>query len=291
MCTSNADLSGKTVIITGATSGIGYFTALDLAMRNARVILACRNTDKGEDAARRIKEETGNENLVVYELDVSSMKSIRKFLQQISLEEERCDILINNAGVTGIVSKMITDEGLEYMYATNYFGPFLLTNLLIDLLKRSTPSRIVNVSSIAHIWGTVELDNLNSEQSYSTGQVYFGSKLALVIFTRELAKRLEGTGVTANSLHPGTVRTDLLRHLPAYLRLPLNAIGAIFFKSPEEGAQTLIHCSVSRSIDDVTGRYFSECAIAEESKRALDDNLALELWKKSEKITSFKSTI
>ncbi|KAK3599446.1 hypothetical protein CHS0354_036462 [Potamilus streckersoni] len=193
ICYSNADLTGKTVLITGANTGIGFYTALDLARRNARVILACRSQEKGLAAMKKIQESTGNYNIVVKVVDLSLMASVKKFAEKILWEEARLDILINNAGVAGI-PKIMTAEGFEMVYATNHFGPFFLTNLLLDLLKKSAPSRIVTVSSIAHKFGSIELDNLKAEKSYSQLRFYGNTKLANILFTKELARRLEGTG-------------------------------------------------------------------------------------------------
>ncbi|ESO95165.1 hypothetical protein LOTGIDRAFT_189035 [Lottia gigantea] len=285
-CFSKADLSDKTVIITGANTGIGYYTALDMANRNARVILACRNLEKAEHAKKNIIEETDNDNVIVKELDLSSMKSVRKFANEIIKEEKRLDILINNAGVVGL-PKIITEDGLESMFATNHFGPFLLTNLLLDLIKKSCPSRIVNVSSIASKMGRIELDNLRSEKYFNQRRIYFDSKLANILFTKELARRLKGHDVLVNCLHPGTIQTELLRNLSPFITYPLMFIGKFFFKNCEEGAQTTIYCAISEEIEDVTGKYFTDCYVDEQSlnKLAHDETLTTQLWDISEKYT------
>ncbi|XP_053407649.1 retinol dehydrogenase 12-like isoform X7 [Mercenaria mercenaria] len=232
-CTSSTDLSGKVAIVTGANTGIGYFTALDFARRNARVILACRDLVKGQEAVEKIRGQTGNTDNVVIKLDLSLMKSVREFAEQINKQEARLDILVNNAGMAGLPLTK-TDEGFEVMYATNHFGHFLLTNLLLGLLKKSQPSRIVNVSSMAHRWSKgIDFDNLKAEKSYSITDTYFSSKLANILFTRELARKLEGTGVQTFAVHPGTVRTELLRHLPLYLK-PLEVVITSFWKETFE---------------------------------------------------------
>ena len=215
VCRSQAKLDGKTVIITGANTGIGLETAVDLAKRNARVILACRSVERGETAAVEVRKRSGNDNVVFVQLDLASLDSVRKFSAKILEDEPRIDILINNAGVTplGLPERTFTRDGFEIAFGINHLGHFLLTNLLLDRIKEAPSARIVNVSSLAHMWGNIDFDNLNSEQSYSSQKAYGTSKLANILFTRFLAKRLEGTRVTANSLHPGTVSTELGRNL------------------------------------------------------------------------------
>ncbi|KAH9496864.1 Retinol dehydrogenase 14 [Bulinus truncatus] len=291
-CNSDADLTGKTVIVTGANAGIGFMTALDLARRNARVILACRNEERAEQAKEEIISKTGNKNVVVRLVDLRNMKSVRNFAKQIIEEEPRLDILINNAGVVNEGRpKTLTDEGLETLFAVNYFGPFLLTNLLLDLLKKSAPSRIVNVSSVVNKYGTIDLDNLNAEKSFRHHHRYFDSKLALVSFTRELARRLEGSGVTANALHPGTVYTNLFNNMYFFLRYPLLCFIKIFCKTAEEGAQTSLYLALSDDVKDVTGKYFVDCRLDETGANPMSRNMELaeKLWLASEEITGLSS--
>ncbi|XP_052228916.1 retinol dehydrogenase 11-like isoform X2 [Dreissena polymorpha] len=292
-CTSTRDLTGKVALITGANTGIGFYTALDLAKRNARVILACRDEHKAAATVQKIQEATGNMNVEAHRLDLSLMSSVREFAKSFK-GEEQLDILINNAGVAGI-PYMKTVEGFDTCFATNHLGHFLLTNLLLDLLKKSQPSRIVTVSSMAHAW-TKEFDveNLNGEKQPwspspgSISQSYFRSKLANVLFTRELAKRLEGTDVCCNCVHPGLLRTELLRYLPWYLKPFDHVIEAVAFKTGEEGAQTSIHCAVSEELEGVTGRYYVDCREAESSLLSKDLGLARQLWEYSERVTGLK---
>ncbi|XP_060589449.1 retinol dehydrogenase 11-like isoform X4 [Ruditapes philippinarum] len=228
-CTSDVDLSGKVAIVTGANTGIGFHTALDFARRNARVILACRDLVKGQMAVDKIQEETGNKNVLVMKLDLSLMKSVREFVKLFEEKETRLDILVNNAGMAGLPLTK-TEEGFEVMFATNHFGHFLLTNLLMDLLKKSQPSRVVNVSSLAHNWSKgIDFENLRAEKDYSIHNCYFDTKLANILFTRELARRTEWTGIYTSALHPGTVRTELLRHLPLFLKF-IGFFVKFFFK-------------------------------------------------------------
>lgn len=215
VCTSQASLAGKTVVITGANVGIGKATAVDLARRNGRVILACRSAEKGESAAADIRAESGNSDVVFRQLDLASLASVRRFAAQILEEEPRIDILINNAGVMGCPYSK-TEDGFEMQFGVNHLGHFLLTNLLLERMKESPAARIVTVSGdIYRMCSGIKFDDLSwSEGSqYSPNGAYTHSKLANILFTNALAKRLEGTRVTANSLHPGVIaETELARH-------------------------------------------------------------------------------
>jgi len=213
VCRSKAFLNGKTVIITGANSGIGKETAVDLAKRNARVILACRSVEKGEKAAVEVRKRSKSDNVVFRQLDLASLTSIQQFAARILEEEPRLDILITNASVM-VCPYTKTEHGFEMQFGVNHLGHFLLTNLLLDHLKEAPAARIVNVSSRGYTFGKINFDDLQSEQSYEPWAAYGRSKLANILFSRSLAKCLQGTNVTTNSLHPGMVRTDLARHIP-----------------------------------------------------------------------------
>ncbi|KAK3789413.1 hypothetical protein RRG08_005559 [Elysia crispata] len=290
-CDSKADLKGKTVIVTGANCGIGFYTALDFAKRNARVILACRDKIKAEKARQEIISLSQNSNVLVGLVDLCYMKSVKDFADKINSEESRLDVLVNNAGVVSTGKpKEITDEGFETIFAGNYFGPFLLTNLLLDLMKKSAPSRIINVSSVVNKFGTIDFDNLNAEKSFQFQKRYFDSKLAQILFTRELARRLEGTGVTANVLHPGSVASKLLRNLFILLRIPIEFFIKLFCKTAEEGAQTSIYLAVSEEVTDISGKYFVDSDIKESETNPLsrDKDIAKQLWDISESLTGLK---
>lgn len=207
---------GKTVIITGASAGIGKETAIDMAERGARVILACRDLKKAESVRQMIIKKTKNTNVKVMYLDLTSFKTIRSFAKTFLEEEPKLHILINNAGVMG-VQRSLTEDGLEMHMGVNHFGHFLLTLLLIDRLKESRPSRVVTVSSYGHRLVQFNKNDLNSDKSYNRFYAYAQSKLANVLFTNELASRLSDSGVTATSLHPGVVRTEINRHLGSFL--------------------------------------------------------------------------
>ncbi|RUS73752.1 hypothetical protein EGW08_018489 [Elysia chlorotica] len=291
-CDSTADMKGKTTIVTGANSGIGFYTALDFAKRNARVILACRDKGKAESARQEIVSLSENSNVAVGIVDLCSMKSVRDFANKILSEESRLDVLVNNAGVVATGKpKEMTDEGLEVIFAGNYFGPFLLTNLLLDLMKKSAPSRIVNVSSVVNKFGSIDFENLNAEKSYQFQNRYFDSKLAQILFTRELAQRLEGTGVTANVLHPGSVATNLLRNLFFLIRVPVEFFIKLFCRTAEEGAQTSIFLSVSEEVAEISGKYFIDCDVreSEANPQSRDMGVAKKLWEVSERLTGLSS--
>ncbi|XP_072122694.1 retinol dehydrogenase 12 [Mobula birostris] len=275
VCTSNAKLHGKTVVITGANTGIGKETARDLAQRGARVILACRDLTKAEAAAQDIREDTGNKQVIVRELDLANTRSIYQFAENIVKEEKVLNILINNAGVM-MCPCMKTSDGFEMQFGVNHLGHFLLTFLLLDLLKNSSPARIINVSSLAHFLGQINFKDLQSENSYDGGLAYCQSKLANILFTRELAKRLKDTKVTVNSVHPGCVRSELTRHSRSLA--VVWKILTFLIKTPKEGAQTSIYCAVTEELDEVSGKHFSDCQLASVAPRGKNDETAKKLW-------------
>ncbi|CAG9822519.1 unnamed protein product [Phaedon cochleariae] len=293
-CTSTARLDGKTAIITGANTGIGKWTAKDFFERGARVILACRNVQKGEKAVEDIKslsadQKTNLGQLLVMPLDLSSLNSVRTFAGKFLESEERLDLLINNAGVM-MCPEMRTEEGFEMQFGTNHLGHFLLTLLLLPKICQSTPARIVNVSSVAHsMTSSIDFTDLNwNKRSYSALKAYQQSKLANVLFTKELARKFNEnniTGVTTYSLHPGVIRTELGRHMSktyfSGVRWFWDNIAGHFIKTPEQGAQTQIHCAVDESCAKDTGLYYSECSVVEPSKLAKDEETASTLWSKS----------
>ncbi|KAK5898137.1 hypothetical protein CgunFtcFv8_015579 [Champsocephalus gunnari] len=269
-------LEDKTVVITGANTGIGKETAIDLAKRGAKIIMACRDMERGEAAKKEVIESSGSENVLCMKLDLADSKSIREFAEAINKDEPKLNILVNNAGVM-VCPYGKTADGFEMQIGVNHFGHFLLTHLLIDLIKRSAPARIITVSSIAHSWSSMNLEDINSEKSYDKKRAYSQSKLANVLFTRSLAKRLEGTGVTTYSLHPGVVQTDLWRHLNAPTRAIMKMVSP-FTKTSSQGAQTSIYCAVEPSLDKESGGYYSDCAPAKCSAAGKDDVVAQKLW-------------
>lgn len=272
-------LDGKTVLITGANTGIGKETAIDLAKRGARVIMACRDMERGQAALKEVIENSENDNVTCMKLDLSDSKSIREFADNINKGEEKLNILLNNAGVM-VCPYGKTADGFEMQIGVNHMGHFLLTHLLLDLIKRSAPARIINVSSVAHKFGSINLEDINSEKAYDKNWAYAQSKLANVLFTRSLAKRLEGTGVTAYSLHPGVVQTELWRHLNGPQQAVMKVVSP-FTKSSVQGAQTSIYCAVEPSLENESGGYYSDCAPAKCSEKAQDDDMAQKLWELS----------
>ncbi|KAG7190099.1 hypothetical protein KM043_006233 [Ampulex compressa] len=289
LCKSNTKMDGKTVIITGCTSGIGKETARDLAKRGARLIMACRNVDSANELKDQFAKETGNENIVVRRLDLSSLQSVREFAQQINREEDRLDVLIHNAGTAETFRKRVTEDGLEMTMATNHYGPFLLTHLLIDLLKRSKPSRIVIVASELYRLARLNLDNVNPTRSFPA-YLYYVSKYANIVIGLELARRLEGSGVTVNCLHPGLIDSGIWRSVPAPLSWGLNLIIKAFFKTPEQGAQTTIHLAVSTELADVTGKYFIDCREHGLSSGVQDPAKGKKFWELCEGLVKLKSS-
>lgn len=287
-CRSRARLDGKTAIITGANSGIGKETARDFIRRGARVVMACRDMDRAEMAAAEIRCcATKDGAVVVKKLDLASLTSVRDFCDDINKNEPQVHLLINNAGVM-MCPEWKTQEGFEMQFGTNHLGHFLLSNLLLDKMKSSAPARVVNLSSRAHNRGEIRFDNISLSGEYDSWGSYRQSKLANVLFNRELAKRLRGSGVSAFAVHPGVVKTNLGHHLMAtkpWLQHVLAPIAPIVFKNAEEGAQTSIHCAVQEGIENQSGSYFSDCRVTEESAQARDDGDAEKLWRLSEKMT------
>jgi len=276
-------LVGKTIIVTGANSGIGYWTALDFAKRGGRVILACRDPKRAEEARANIVEATGNPNVVVKLVDLGSLSSVREFAKDINATEPRLDILVNNAGAGGL-GHVMTPDGMSITMQINHFGPFLLTLLLVELLKKSAPSRIINVSSELAHHGRVNLDDLNGFPGgiFKGAFEYMKNKLCNVLFTNELARRLQGTGVVANSIEPGAVKTEFFKNLSSVSKAFANTFADLFYRSAEEGAQTSIYAAVSKEINGVSGAFFGDCKKKSMPKRGRDLDFARRLWEKSE---------
>ncbi|KAK3891139.1 hypothetical protein Pcinc_004932 [Petrolisthes cinctipes] len=290
-CHSTRSMKGKTVIVTGGSAGIGLHTAEDLVRRGARVILACRNLEKAYKVAAQLKAKASQGGEVaVRRLDTSDLNSVRTFAKEILDTEKHIHVLINNAGILEPPEKVMTNEGLELTMATNHFGHFLLTNLLLERLKQSAPSRIVNVSSLFHtLVSSLDLNSLNFEKEVYRRRVpYNRSKLCNVLFSLELARRLEGSGVTANSLHPGYVKTDILVPYHTIRGMIMKLLFILWAKDSELGAQTNIYLAVSEEVEGVSGQYFIDCKEVKTSKLARDKDLAKRLWEVSEKAVKLR---
>jgi len=271
-------------VVTGATSGIGKATALGLARLGGTVVLACRDPTRGEAAQREIVQASGNPHVTLMIVDLASQASIIAFTEEFNQDYRRLDALVNNAGVY-TKERKTTVDGLEEQFAVNYLGGFLLTHLLLDQLTASSPSRIVNVSSSAHKGAKIDFDDLQGERKYRGYRAYGQSKLAQVLFTVELAKRLEGTGITVNCCHPGVVRTDLglmdTGKLVRFVRM--------FFKSPAKGAETPIFLVTSPSVGTLTGQYFVNRQVKALSPEARDPDVARRLYDVSVKLAGLTS--
>ena len=285
-----ADMTGKTVVITGANSGIGLETAVALAKAGAKTLITVRDRARGEAAVAQIRSRSGNDGVDLVVFDLGSIASTRRGAAEILARCDRIDVLVNNAGVV-LSSRQETDEGLEATFAVNHLGHFVLTELLLDRIKDSAPSRVVNVASTAHKGARkgLNFDDLQSSLGYSGMQVYSKSKLANIYFTTELARRLEGTGVTVNCLHPGTVATGYGRDgdTSGVLAFGLKVIKP-FVLSAEQGARTSIYLASSPDVATVTGRYFVKCKPRTPSAAARDDEAVKRLWKVSEEIVAQK---
>uniref|UniRef100_A0A8C6SVP3 Si:dkey-73n8.3 n=1 Tax=Neogobius melanostomus TaxID=47308 RepID=A0A8C6SVP3_9GOBI len=253
---SDVRLDGKTAIVTGANTGIGKETATDLASRGAKVIMACRDMAKGEQAARDILRAVKGAKVVARQLDLADTKSICQFAENIYDTEKTLHYLVNNAGVA-ICPYATTADGYEMQFGVNHLGHFFLTFLLLDLLKHSAPSRVINVSSAAHAMGKIQFDDLSGEKDYHPVRAYAQSKLANVLFSRELAKRMEAFGVGVYSVDPGAVNTEITRHI----RRPFVDVIKTFsflIKTPADGALTVIYCVVNPESQMVNGGYYND---------------------------------
>ena len=277
----NSDMNGKVCVVTGANSGIGRVTAIDLAGRGATVVLICRNHAGGSAVVEEIGRRGGNAALLV--ADLASQRQVREVAAAFLKRFDRLDVLINNAGVAGWSTRFETEDGLERTFAVNHLAPFLMTNLLLDALKASAPSRVVTVSSAAHRNYTIDMDDLQGERRYSGFGAYSRSKLANILFTHELSRRLEGTGVTANCLHPGVVATGIFRNVPAWLRVIFTSR---LVMSPERGADTTIYLATAPELAEVSGQYFVKRKTVRPSRASRDAETARRLWWASEVLTA-----
>ena len=283
-------IEGKTCLITGGTSGIGKGIAFGLAKMKANVILVGRDKAKCEAVVEEIWRNVSistNKNRVSYLLaDLSSQASIHQLANEFLNRYESLDILINNAGVF-LSRRLTTVDGIEYTFAVNHLAPFLLTNLLFERIKASNPSRIITTSSVAHRGAHINFDDLQFERGrYKGVEAYRQSKLANILFTKELARRSRGSGVTSNCFHPGGVRTNLVQSSPWYYRL-IWAIIDPFLVSPKKGADTAMYLASSSKVDNISGKYFVNRKQVDPSGLGNDHDAAARLWKISEELTGY----
>jgi NAD(P)-dependent dehydrogenase (short-subunit alcohol dehydrogenase family) len=279
-------MRGKVVVITGANAGIGFETAVGVAAREATTVLACRNPAKAEAAAREVTRRTWNDDVHVVALDLADLASVRKGADDITTRWDRLDVLVDNAGGTW-TERRETAQGFEYTFGVNHLGHFFLTNLLLERLRASAPSRIVCVASMGHHFarGGMRFDDLQSERRYEGMDAYCRSKLANVLFVRELARRLDGTGVTANAVHPGWVRSRFgmdgdTSGFAGYGMVALRP----FQIGPKRGARTSIYLATAPEVAGESGKYWARRKQGHMSRRARDDEAAVRLWDESERL-------
>jgi NAD(P)-dependent dehydrogenase (short-subunit alcohol dehydrogenase family) len=277
-------MKGRVCMITGANSGIGKATALELAGMGMTLVMIARDQQKGELAMSEIRKQTGNDSIDLLLADLSSLQSVRDLAQRFQSKYPKLHVLINNAGLFN-QRRHVTPDGYESTFAINYLAPFLLTNLLLDQLKSSAPSRIVNVSSVGHYNGHIDFDDLNMEKNYGGWKAYQQSKLALVLFTRELARKLEGTGVTVNSVHPGTVATNIWSRPMGPLGF-IMAVPKLFMTSPKKGAETVVYLASSPEAEKTSGEYWDKLRVKKSSEESYNEEVARRLWEVSAKLTS-----
>jgi NAD(P)-dependent dehydrogenase (short-subunit alcohol dehydrogenase family) len=274
-------MRGRVCVVTGANRGIGRAAALGLARRGASVVMLARDAERGARAREEVARESGNADVSLVVCDLGSLASVRNAAGEIAARWSAVHVLVNNAGVN-LARRALSVDGYEVTLAVNYLGPFLLTNLLLPLLEAGAPSRVVNVTSAFERLGRIRWDDLQSSRRYFGVRAYAQSKLAMTMFTYELAERLAGHGVTVNCVHPGLVATDLMRDLPRWMR----RVYEPFLKTPEAGARGLVWLASAKEVEDVSGRYFVETQERRSSRRSYDAERRGRLWGVSEELTA-----
>lgn len=272
-------LRGKVCLVTGANSGIGKATATGLAKLGATVVMVCRDQARGEEALAEIRTRSGSEAVTLLVADLSSQESLRHLASTFQEKYQALHVLVNNAGI-GPWKRSVTVDGIERTLAVNALAPFLLTQLLLDRLKESAPARIINVTSALN--APLNFDDLQHEESFEPMRVYAQSKFAVILFTYELARRLQGSGVTVNCLSPGVVATNLSREYPAFFRW----MTRWFFRPPEKGAQTSLYLALSPEVEGVTGKYFDRGKEKRTSPQTYDVALSERFWQVSAELTN-----
>jgi NAD(P)-dependent dehydrogenase (short-subunit alcohol dehydrogenase family) len=278
-------MDGKTVLVTGASSGIGMATAGKLAALGARVVMVSRTQERGLKARTHVLAVAPSASVEMIVADLSTTAAIRRLADVVKHKCPRLDVLVNNAAVLTSTRKL-TAEGFEMQFFVNHLAYFLLTGLLLDVLRASAPARVVNVSSTAHSRGVIDFDDLQLGEAYRGWQAYANTKLMNILFTYELARRLEGTRVTANCLHPGVIHTNLMRNFSSVAQLAWNATGR-FFKKPDDGAETPVYLASSPEVETASGQYFKNCKPLGTSQVSYDKEVQRRLWKESERLSGF----
>ena len=278
------ELNGRRVVVTGASRGIGRETALALGRMGADLSLVIRDAERGNAVAGEIRALGGGGEVDVFVADLSSLADIRRVAAEFLATHDRVDVLVNNAGAL-LMDRQVTKDGYEATFATNHLGYFLLTELLLDAVKKAPGGRIVNVASEAHHRGTIDFDDLMSEKSYTGWRAYGASKLANILFTSQLARRLEGTGVTTNCLHPGVIASGFALNNKGIVGMVWK-LASPFLMSSENGAKTTIFLATDPSVASVNGKYFSKCKVKTPSREARDQAIARRLWDVSEKLVA-----
>jgi retinol dehydrogenase-14 len=270
-------MQGKNILVTGATNGIGLEAAVALARQGARVVMVGRDPQRTAAALADVQRRSGSTEVSSLLCDFSSQASIRSLAEAVYARHDRLDVLINNAGGVN-KTRRLTVDGIEATFAVNHLGYFLLTNLLTDLLVGSAPARVVTVASAGHRSGTLDFDDLGYERGYSIMRAYTRSKLANVLFAAELARRLQGSGVTSNSLHPGAVATNIWSGAPTWAKPLIQILVRPFMLSPEQGGATIVQLATSPELEGVTGKYFEKGRAVTPAPLARDEALGKRLW-------------
>jgi retinol dehydrogenase 12 len=276
--------SERIAVVTGATQGIGLVAAREIAKKGARTILIARDADRGNAAMAQVKAAAGHDRVEVAHCDFASQASIRALAADLQQRVTHLDLLVNNAGAV-FNERSVTEDGIERTFAVNHLGYFLLTNLLLDVIRKAgRGARIVSVASDAHRIGKIDFDDINATRSYSGFRVYGASKLANILFTRELARRVAGDGISANCLHPGVVATGFAKNENGIVARLAKLIAPLL-ASPDSGARTTVYLATSDAVEGVTGKYFAKCRQVNPSRRAQDDDVARQLWDLSTQMT------
>ncbi len=279
-------MDGRVCLITGANSGIGKAAAAELAKMGATLVMVCRNREKGDTALAEIKKLSGSDSIELMIADLSSFHAVRQLVDDFREKYSGLNVLINNAGLFN-ARRHETVDGYEVTFATNYLSPFLLTNLLLDVLKAGAPSRIVNVSSVAHYGGQIDFDDLNAVRGYGGFRAYSQSKLALILFTHQLARKLEGTGVAVYSLHPGAVATNIWTRPAGPFRFIME-LPKLFMTRPKKGAETVIYLTSSPGLEGTSGDYYEKKKAKRSSSESYDISVAEKLWNTSLRLTGLE---